>query len=125
MARRTALAKNPKRLIRPPIDPSLRCPCDSMQSAAACCLCADGNVRKYLASLQPRPPRTGYSQAGCYLRGWAMNMLVPDTQPAGSWAGLTETAKRFLAVSDTYGSLLSDALTAQSVDRSNILHHLV
>lgn len=24
-------------------------------------------MRKYLASLQPRPPRTGYSQAGCYL----------------------------------------------------------
>ena len=63
----STLAINPKRLIRPPIDPSLHCPCDSKQSAAACCLCADGYVRKYLPSLQPRPPRTGYSQAGCYL----------------------------------------------------------
>jgi hypothetical protein len=59
------------------------------------------------------------------LRGWAMNMLVPQTQPTGSWAGLTESAKPFLDVSDTYGPILSGALTAQRVDHSSILHHLV
>jgi hypothetical protein len=59
------------------------------------------------------------------LRGWALNMLVPDTQPTGSWAGLTESAKRFLVVSDTYGPILSNALTTQGLDDNSILHHLV
>ena len=58
---------NPNRLIRPPIDPFLPCPCHSGQIAGKCCLCADGNVRKYVASVRPRPPKTGCSQKGCYL----------------------------------------------------------
>jgi hypothetical protein len=58
---------NPRRLIRPPIDPLLPCPCHRGQIAGACCLGADGNVRRYMASARPRPPKTGCSQKGCYL----------------------------------------------------------
>jgi len=58
---------NPKRLIRPPINPFLPCPCGSDQMATACCLEADGNVRKYVAGVRPRPPKTECSQDGCYL----------------------------------------------------------
>jgi hypothetical protein len=61
------VAINPKRLLRPSIDPYLPCPCDGDQRAAACCLGADGNVRKYVASVGPRPPTTGQAQNGCYL----------------------------------------------------------
>jgi hypothetical protein len=57
----------PKRLVRPPIDPSLPCPCHNGQIAEACCLVADGNVRKYIPSVRPPPPKTGFSQKGCYL----------------------------------------------------------
>jgi hypothetical protein len=58
---------NPKRLIRPSSDPNLPCPCGGAQRAAACCLGADGNPRKYVASVQPCLPATGQNQNGCYL----------------------------------------------------------
>ena len=61
------MAVHPKRLVRPPIDPFLPCPCHGSQIAEACCLGADGNVRKYIASVRPRPPKTGFSHKGCYL----------------------------------------------------------
>jgi hypothetical protein len=61
------LAIDPKRLVRPAIDPYLPCPCGGGLTAAACCLEADGNVRKHLPSLRPRPPTTGHGQNGCYL----------------------------------------------------------
>lgn len=61
------MAADPRRLNRPFIDPSLPCPCGSDQRATACCLGADGNVRKYVPIVRPRPPTTGQSQNGCYL----------------------------------------------------------
>src|SRR5882672_5744136 len=61
------MATDPRRLSRPRIDPSLLCPCGSERRAAACCLRADGNVRKYVPSVRPRSPTTGQSQNGCYL----------------------------------------------------------
>ena len=62
------MATDPRRLNRPFIDPSLLCPCGSAaQRAAACCLGADGTVRKYVPNVRPLQPTTGQSQNGCYL----------------------------------------------------------
>jgi hypothetical protein len=61
------VANPAKRLIRPSIDPYGLCPCGGEKRAAACCLGADGNVRKHVSSLRPPPPITGESQNGCYL----------------------------------------------------------
>jgi len=61
------MSTDPRRLIRPSIDPYLLCPCGGDKQAAACCLGADGNVRKYVQSIRPRPPTTGQQQDGCYL----------------------------------------------------------
>lgn len=61
------MANPAKQLIRPSIDPAQPCPCGSERRAAACCLGADGNVRKYVPSVRPPPPATGESQHGCYL----------------------------------------------------------
>jgi hypothetical protein len=58
---------DPKRLMRQAIDLNRPCPCGGGSPAAVCCLGADGNVRKLVASVQPRPPTSGDAQNGCYL----------------------------------------------------------
>jgi len=61
------MATYARRLNRPFVDPSLPCPCGSNQRAGACCLGADGTVRKYVPNVRPLPPTTGQSRNGCYL----------------------------------------------------------
>ena len=51
--------------------PDSQCPCGSGKGIASCHLDVDGRLRKPAPSLNPPGPPTGYSHAGCYLRGTA------------------------------------------------------
>jgi hypothetical protein len=59
------------------------------------------------------------------LRSWAMNMLVQDARPTGSWDRLFDSARRFLATSELFGSLLSQPRTSQNDDKTDVLRHFI